>query len=152
MTRAEDELGDEKTALKSSDHEESSTIPTEVESSLKTKDSLSVAFVNGSERSADDLIIDVKGKDDDGFVGLKKEDLQKFASDPYWVRLRIIFLVLFAVIWLAMLVAAIVIIVVAPKCPPRPDQEWWEAAVIYQLNPNSFLDTKGDGGGDLKGT
>lgn len=152
MTRAEKELGDEKTALKSSDHEESSTIPTEANSSLKTKDSLSVAFVNGSERSADDLIIDVRGKDDDGFVGLKKEDLQKFASDPYWVRLRIIFLVLFAVIWVAMLVAAIVIIVVAPKCPPRPDQEWWEAAVIYQLNPNSFLDANGDDGkGDLKG-
>lgn len=149
MTRAEDEPGDEKIALKSADHEESSTIPTEVESSLKTRDSLSVAFVNG--RSAD-VLIDVKEKDDDVFVGLKKEDLQKFASDPYWVRLRIIFLALFAIIWVAMLVAAIVIIVVAPKCAPRPAQEWWEAAVIYQLNPYSFLDTDGNGKGDLKGT
>ena len=30
-------------------------------------------------------------------------------------------------------------------------QEWWRGAVIYQIYPRSFLDTNGDGIGDLKG-
>src|SRR5258708_18600368 len=28
---------------------------------------------------------------------------------------------------------------------------WWRGAVIYQIYPRSFLDTNGDGIGDLKG-
>ena len=30
-------------------------------------------------------------------------------------------------------------------------REWWRGAVIYQIYPRSFLDTNGDGIGDLKG-
>ena len=34
----------------------------------------------------------------------------------------------------------------------RPvDPEWWRGAVIYQIYPRSFLDTNGDGVGDLDG-
>ena len=85
------------------------------------------------------------------FVGLRKEELMQYANDPYWVKLRIILLVLFAFLWVGMLIGAIVIIVVAPKCPPRPQQDWWEPAVIYHIRPESFLDTNDDGVGDLKG-
>ena len=31
------------------------------------------------------------------------------------------------------------------------DQQWWRGAVIYQIYPRSFLDTNGDGVGDLPG-
>lgn len=31
------------------------------------------------------------------------------------------------------------------------DMPWWKGAVIYQIYPRSFLDTNGDGVGDLKG-
>ncbi|HEX5307096.1 MAG TPA: alpha-amylase family glycosyl hydrolase, partial [Dyella sp.] len=32
-----------------------------------------------------------------------------------------------------------------------PKQPWWRGAVIYQIYPRSFLDTNGDGVGDLPG-
>ena len=31
------------------------------------------------------------------------------------------------------------------------EKKWWQSAVVYQIYPKSFLDTNGDGIGDLKG-
>ena len=31
------------------------------------------------------------------------------------------------------------------------DRDWWRGAVLYQIYPRSFVDTNGDGVGDLKG-
>ena len=33
----------------------------------------------------------------------------------------------------------------------RDDQNWWRGGVIYQIYPRSYLDTSGDGIGDLRG-
>ena len=31
------------------------------------------------------------------------------------------------------------------------NEKWWKKAVVYQIYPKSFLDTNGDGIGDLRG-
>ena len=108
-------------------------------------DGSKVKFINGVDASVD------LGKTSDEFVGLTKDELMHYAKDPYWVRLRLVLLVLFWVAWFAMLAAAIVIIILAPKCPPRPNLEWWQQSAVYQVYPRTFQDTNNDGVGDLKG-
>lgn len=58
------------------------------------------------------------------FVGMGKEELMKFANDPFWVRLRWILFVGFWLLWAGMLVGAVLIIVAAPKCAPPEPRTW----------------------------
>ncbi|XP_018349783.1 PREDICTED: maltase 1 isoform X1 [Trachymyrmex septentrionalis] len=63
--------------------------------------------------------------------GMGKEELMKFANDPFWVRLRWALFITFWLIWAAMLAGAIAIIVVAPKCSaPEPKKLWEESAIV----------------------
>lgn len=85
------------------------------------------------------------------FCGLTKEELQQFAKDPFWRRVRLILFAGFWIAWLAMLLAAIIIIIVAPKCPKRPNLKWWEKSLFYRVCPRTYKDSNGDGSGDFKG-
>lgn len=108
-------------------------------------------FINGG---MDDTKVVISGSDSDAsFVGLGKEELKKYAEDPFWVRLRWILFILFWVGWLAMLVSAIVIIVLAPRCPSRPDLKWYHKDAAYNVYSKSFYDgdKQQDGYGDLEG-
>lgn len=58
------------------------------------------------------------------FSGLTKEELMKYADDPFWVNLRWFMFVLFWAMWVAMLAGAITIIVRAPKCAPPTPRQW----------------------------
>lgn len=59
-----------------------------------------------------------------GFTGMTKEELMKYANDPFWVRLRWIFFILFWFLWIAMLAGAILIILKAPKCSAPTPLPW----------------------------
>ncbi|XP_050406195.1 maltase A1 [Patella vulgata] len=111
-------------------------------------------FINGGKGvdTADgDVRVEIASSSDTSFTGLGKDDLMKYATDPFWVRLRWILFILFWVGWVAMLAAAIVIIVLAPRCPHRPDLKWYNKEVGYQVLTESFQDSNGDGVGDIKG-
>merc|ERR1711953_1385251 len=77
------------------------------------------------------------------YESLTKEELMKFANDPYWVRLRWILFALFWVIWVAMLVASIVIIIQAPKCPSPEPKQWWQKNAMYKMDVGEFTDFDG---------
>jgi phage shock protein PspC (stress-responsive transcriptional regulator) len=72
------------------------------------------------------------------FVGLGKEELMKYANDPFWVRLRWILFILFWLLWVAMLAGAIVIIVLAPKCSGKVADEVVADGPYYQVYLKSF--------------
>lgn len=59
------------------------------------------------------------------FVGMSKEELMKYANDPFWVRLRWILFISFWLLWALMLLGAILIIYAAPKCSPPPPKTWY---------------------------
>lgn len=83
------------------------------------------------------------GKEKDEYQGLTKEELMKYANDPFWVRLRWILFALFWIIWVAMLVASVVIIIYAPKCPSPEPKQWWQKNAMYKVDVGTFTDLNG---------
>lgn len=107
-----------------------------------------VKFTKNTEDSAVEI-----GAVDVSFAGMGKEELMKYANDPFWIRVRWTLFALFWICWVAMLVIAIVIVVLAPKCPAPAPLEYWQKGVVYSVNPKSFQDSglNQDGKGDLRG-
>jgi glycosidase len=85
------------------------------------------------------------------FIGLTQEELARYADDPFWRRLRIALFVLFWISWILMFVIAIILVVTSPKCPPKPQRQWWQKQLCSQTYVRSFKDGNGDGVGDFKG-
>lgn len=50
-----------------------------------------------------------------------------------------------------MFVAAILIVILSPKCPPKYVPKWWQNQVCQQVMTHSFKDSNGDGIGDFQG-
>lgn len=85
------------------------------------------------------------------FAGMGKEELMKYANDPFWIRMRWFLFILFWLLWFAMLAGAIAIIVLAPKCDPPAPKEWWEKSPLYKVDVGSFSKDPTVIKGDLKG-
>ncbi|KAJ9596102.1 hypothetical protein L9F63_012686, partial [Diploptera punctata] len=114
-----------------------------------TKDTPEVKFTSTDTQNGDAKIEIEKI----AFVGMGKEELMKFANDPFWVRLRWFLFILFWLLWVAMLAGAVAIIVMAPKCAAPAPLKWWEQGPLYKIFLPAFKDGSDpqDGIGDLKG-
>ncbi|XP_055907711.1 uncharacterized protein LOC129942689 isoform X2 [Eupeodes corollae] len=92
-----------------------------------------VKFIKGDHQNGDAKIdIGAVGKT---FTGMSKDELMKYANDPFWVRIRWIFFILFWLTWVGMLVLSILIIVNAPKCSAPTPLKW------YQRGPFAYYRT-----------
>ncbi|PSN37701.1 hypothetical protein C0J52_16909 [Blattella germanica] len=106
---------------------------------LKTnKDASEVKFISGDTQNGD-AKIDIENMKI-AFVGMGKEELMKFANDPFWVRLRWFLFILFWLLWAAMLAGAIAIIVLAPKCAAPAPLKWWEKSPVYKIFLPAYKD------------
>ncbi|KAI4469053.1 alpha-amylase family member [Holotrichia oblita] len=83
------------------------------------------------EKKADGFTLDIKPS---VVVGMGKEELMKYANDPFWVRLRWFLFICFWLLWAAMLIGAILIIIAAPKCAPPEPKTWWEEGPLTEVN------------------
>ncbi|XP_077521829.1 amino acid transporter heavy chain SLC3A1-like [Amblyomma americanum] len=105
-------------------------------------DGTKITFTNskadGKDRNGD-AKIEIQGVESQ-FVGLSKEELMKYANDPFWVRLRMCLFVFFWMLWVAMLVGAIAIIVLTPRCAPPPQLAWWQSSPVYNVDVASYTD------------
>lgn len=45
----------------------------------------------------------------------------------------------------------VLLAVVLIKIEAQVEKEWWKHATFYQIYPRSFMDTNGNGKGDLRG-
>ncbi|XP_016976286.1 neutral and basic amino acid transport protein rBAT isoform X2 [Drosophila rhopaloa] len=87
-----------------------------------------VKFIKGDHQNGDAKIdIGTVNGGKPAFTGMSKEELMKYANDPFWVRLRWIFFVGFWAIWVGMLVGAILIIIGAPKCAAPQPLPWYKS-------------------------
>jgi len=122
------------------------------DSALKTnKDASEVKFISVDSQNGD-AKIDIENMKI-AFAGMGKEELMKFANDPFWVRLRWFLFISFWLLWAAMLAGAVTIIIMAPKCTAPAPLKWWEQSPLYQVFVPAFKDGEEprDGTGDLEG-
>ena len=146
----------EKQANNSADNKSNEMPPNEAkaDSNAEEKEPLKESEVKAEIVKSNDAKVDMGDvviKEPEAFPALTKAELMQYATDPFWVKLRWFLFILFWIIWLGMLAAAVVIIILAPKCPSPEPKQWWQKGPVYEVYVKSFKDSNNDGTGDLKG-
>ncbi|XP_028176777.1 uncharacterized protein LOC114364714 isoform X5 [Ostrinia furnacalis] len=126
-----------KSKEKISDEAEEKLLDKEEEAKIVTRvDMADAKYVVGDHRNGDAKIeLDANKRQ---FSGLTKEELLKYADDPFWVRLRWCMFALFWALWLCMLAGAIAIIVRAPKCAAPAPKTWYEKGPLVDASGIGF--------------
>lgn len=104
---------------------------------------IAVKYMNPNSQNGD-AKIDIDNLKS-AFAGMGKEELMKFANDPFWVRTRWFLFILFWLLWAAMLAGAIVIVVMAPKCAAPAPKEWWDQSPVYNVDVATFSSEQNKG-------
>ncbi|KAJ8724134.1 hypothetical protein PYW07_008114 [Mythimna separata] len=121
----------------SPDGAEEKLLPKEEEAKIVTRvDMADAKYVVEDHRNGDAKIeLDANKRQ---FSGLTKEELLKYAEDPFWVNLRWAMFILFWALWLCMLAGAITIIVRAPKCAPPEPKTWFEKGPLVDMEDSDY--------------
>lgn len=88
---------------------------------------------------------------DKPYRGMGKEDLLHFSTQPFWRRLRMIFVSIIIIGWLALIIAVVALVLIYPKCRDPASRSWWQTETAYRIYVPSFKDSDDDGIGDLAG-
>lgn len=93
-------------------------------------------FVNDSSNAREKCIGEAAMA---SFSGLSKEELLKYANDPFWIKMRLLLFVFFWIVWIAMFIGAVAIIVLAPPCELPKPPKWYEKGPLYELDAEKFV-------------
>lgn len=85
-----------------------------------------------------DALINMQVESQQTFSGMSKEELMKFANDPFWVRMRWILFILFWGLWIGMLAGAVYIIMDAPKCAAPVPLTWWQEGPLVTVDEQDY--------------
>lgn len=133
-------MSDEKNGIKNGGANNEDMAPQEDGTKVPlTADGVEVKF--SSNDASGDAKIDMPGTTH-VFSGLTKEELMQYANDPFWKKMRWFLFISFWLAWIAMLVAAIVIIVLAPRC--TPPLHWMQDSAIMSYDQNKVPDMNAD--------
>lgn len=88
---------------------------------IDSASSMLAANINIDINDPNGTSVPVKSLDvDSSRVGLSKDELLKYANQPFWVRLRNILFATFWIVWLSILAAAIGYVYQSDSCHDRP--------------------------------
>ena len=69
---------------------------------------------------------------------MTKDELKKFANDPFWIKLRWFLFIFFWLLWVFMLVAAVFIIISAPKCAAPEPLVWYKLGPLVKIDAENY--------------
>lgn len=139
-------MSDEKNGIKNGAANNEDMAPQEDGTKVPlTADGVEVKF--SSNVDSGDAKIDMPGGTH-VFSGLTKEELMEYANDPFWKRMRWFLFISFWLAWIAMLVAAIAIIVMAPRC--TPPLHWMQDSAMMGFDQDKISDVNTDEVKDMK--
>ncbi|KAG5672183.1 hypothetical protein PVAND_002333 [Polypedilum vanderplanki] len=103
--------------------------------------SIEVKFIPSDQNQNGDAKIEIENGGEKTFTGMTKEELMKYANDPFWIKLRWFLFVLFWLAWIGMLVGAIAIIVLAPKCAAPTPLVWYKKGPLAKIESTNVDDS-----------
>ncbi|XP_074593073.1 4F2 cell-surface antigen heavy chain-like [Brevipalpus obovatus] len=75
-----------------------------------------VKFISQDEKNGEAKVDIGRSSFDTTRTGLSKEELMKYANDPFWIKVRLVAFILFWIAWVGTLAGSVVIIMLSPKC------------------------------------
>lgn len=77
--------------------------------------------------------------------------MKSYVNNPKWKRIRWALAGIYLALILLLLAGSIYLVLTSPACPTKPNLNWFQREIIYEIDLPTFYDGNGDGIGDLTG-